>query len=337
MPNCSTPSSPSAWCAVRKRRTCACASSAGWKRACRPSIASCSAASTKAPGRRRPAAIPGSAVPMRRDLGLDPPERRIGLAAHDFAQGAGRARSDPRARRQGRRQRRPSPRVSCSASPRSPARRAGKRCWRAATSISSYARALDHPRASEIRRSPGADAESRGAAVAPVGHRDRGLAARSLHHLRQIHSCACCRSMRSTRRPARATAAPSFTAPSATTPKCSPPKPPADPLRELLALGEKHFATLADYPEARAFWWPRFVRIAQWFAQWDGARRAGLASAACGNPRRIEIPGRQTRVHALGHRRPHRARATTAATPSSTTRPAPPAPRSRCAPGWRRN
>ncbi len=27
--------------------------------------------------------------PMRRDLGLDPPERRIGLAAHDFAQGLG--------------------------------------------------------------------------------------------------------------------------------------------------------------------------------------------------------------------------------------------------------
>src|SRR6185437_9041890 len=27
--------------------------------------------------------------PMRRDLGLDPPERRIGLAAHDFAQALG--------------------------------------------------------------------------------------------------------------------------------------------------------------------------------------------------------------------------------------------------------
>ena len=26
---------------------------------------------------------------MRRDLGLDPPERRIGLSAHDFAQALG--------------------------------------------------------------------------------------------------------------------------------------------------------------------------------------------------------------------------------------------------------
>ncbi len=44
----------------------------------------------------------------------------------------------------------------------------------------------------------------------------------------------------------------------------------------MLTLGEKHFATLEDFPEARAFWWPRFVRIAQWFAQWDGERRTGI-------------------------------------------------------------
>ena len=47
-------------------------------------------------------------------------------------------------------------------------------------------------------------------------------------------------------------------------------------MKELLALGEKHFAALADYPEARAFWWPRFLRIAQWFASWDGERRADV-------------------------------------------------------------
>jgi ATP-dependent helicase/nuclease subunit B len=31
---------------------------------------------------------------------------------------------------------------------------------------------------------------------------------------------------------------------------------------------------LQDYPEARAFWWPRFLRIARWFVAWDAARRA---------------------------------------------------------------
>ena len=53
---------------------------------------------------------------------------------------------------------------------------------------------------------------------------------------------------------------------------------PADPLKELTRLGEKRFKPLADYPEARAFWWPRFERIARWFAQWDHERREGLAA-----------------------------------------------------------
>jgi ATP-dependent helicase/nuclease subunit B len=53
---------------------------------------------------------------------------------------------------------------------------------------------------------------------------------------------------------------------------------PADPQRQLLALGEKRFAPLSDFPEAKAFWWPRFLRIAQWFAQWDRARRDGVAT-----------------------------------------------------------
>ena len=48
---------------------------------------------------------------------------------------------------------------------------------------------------------------------------------------------------------------------------------PPDPAAELIAIGAKHFAALEDYPEARAFWWPRFQRIARWFAAWDGERR----------------------------------------------------------------
>jgi ATP-dependent helicase/nuclease subunit B len=53
---------------------------------------------------------------------------------------------------------------------------------------------------------------------------------------------------------------------------------PADPLRELIALGEPHFAALEDFPEARAFWRPRFIRIAHWFARWDAARRGAIAA-----------------------------------------------------------
>ena len=39
-------------------------------------------------------------------------------------------------------------------------------------------------------------------------------------------------------------------------------------------MGKKHFAGLEEFPEARAFWWPRFVRIASWFVEQERERRA---------------------------------------------------------------
>ncbi len=53
---------------------------------------------------------------------------------------------------------------------------------------------------------------------------------------------------------------------------------PAEPERELVALGEQAFGPLGDFPEAKAFWWPRFKRIAHWFAGWERARRPKLAA-----------------------------------------------------------
>jgi ATP-dependent helicase/nuclease subunit B len=50
---------------------------------------------------------------------------------------------------------------------------------------------------------------------------------------------------------------------------------PADVAHELAALGKKHFAPLEDYEEARAFWWTRFLRIADWFGRWERERRTG--------------------------------------------------------------
>jgi ATP-dependent helicase/nuclease subunit B len=55
---------------------------------------------------------------------------------------------------------------------------------------------------------------------------------------------------------------------------------PPDPEQELIALGEKHFATLDDFPEVCAFWWPRFKRIAHWFADWERQRRQNIAAIA---------------------------------------------------------
>jgi ATP-dependent helicase/nuclease subunit B len=53
---------------------------------------------------------------------------------------------------------------------------------------------------------------------------------------------------------------------------------PNDPAGALLEIGNRHFATLEDYPEARALWWPRFRRIADWFAAWEILRRGRIGA-----------------------------------------------------------
>jgi len=65
---------------------------------------------------------------------------------------------------------------------------------------------------------------------------------------------------------------------------------PPDPARELIELGRPHFAALEDFPEARAFWWPRFLRIARWFADWERQRRPAIAAIAAEIRGSIEIP-----------------------------------------------
>jgi ATP-dependent helicase/nuclease subunit B len=44
----------------------------------------------------------------------------------------------------------------------------------------------------------------------------------------------------------------------------------------LRAMGATRFAPLMDRPEARALWWPRFLRIANWYTGWEQSRREGL-------------------------------------------------------------
>ncbi|MFQ5783195.1 MAG: double-strand break repair protein AddB [Alphaproteobacteria bacterium] len=52
---------------------------------------------------------------------------------------------------------------------------------------------------------------------------------------------------------------------------------PDDALDRLLACGETAFGGALDRPGVRAFWWPRFVRIARWFVETERQRRDGLA------------------------------------------------------------
>lgn len=51
---------------------------------------------------------------------------------------------------------------------------------------------------------------------------------------------------------------------------------PDTALDALLAIGAKKFGPMLDRPGVRAFWWPRFRRIAEWFVDHERARRTGL-------------------------------------------------------------
>ena len=209
--------------------------------------------------------------PMRRDLGLDPPERMIGLAAHDFAQGLGApdvilARAAKVAG---------SPTVTSRFVQRIAAL-AGERWDEVLARGNRYldlARALDFPAQIKpaVRPAPKPRVEARPSRLSVTAIEDwlrdpYTIYARYILRLQPLDAVDTPPGARD-----RGTvihgAIGDYT-------RLFADKPPADPMQELRALGEKHFAALADYPEARAFWWPRFLRIAQWFAQWDRARRA---------------------------------------------------------------
>jgi len=53
---------------------------------------------------------------------------------------------------------------------------------------------------------------------------------------------------------------------------------PADAVARLLDIGRHAFGAALDRPGVRAFWWPRFERIARWFVAGEAARRAQIAA-----------------------------------------------------------
>ena len=53
-----------------------------------------------------------------------------------------------------------------------------------------------------------------------------------------------------------------------------------DAFDRLLDAGRRAFGNMLDRPGIRAFWWPRFERIARWFIDVERERRAGLRATA---------------------------------------------------------
>jgi ATP-dependent helicase/nuclease subunit B len=65
---------------------------------------------------------------------------------------------------------------------------------------------------------------------------------------------------------------------------------PDDTAGALRSIGQKYFAPLMERPEARALWWPRFQRIARWFSDWEIARRGQVIEIEAEIEGKIQIP-----------------------------------------------
>lgn len=56
---------------------------------------------------------------------------------------------------------------------------------------------------------------------------------------------------------------------------------PGDALGRLLAIGRSEFDEAAVRPAVRALWWPRFTRVAEWFVATQSGRTARVAATEC--------------------------------------------------------
>jgi ATP-dependent helicase/nuclease subunit B len=215
--------------------------------------------------------------PMRLKLGLDLPERRIGLSAHDFAQLLG-ARDVILSHA-----------AKIAGTPTVPSRFiqrlaavAGER-WKHARERGddylAWARELDRPETITPAPQP--------APKPPRAARPTGLSVTEIEHwLRDPYTIYAKHILRLIpldpigAEPGAAERGTFVHAAIGEFTQRFAKKLPDDPARELIELGRPHFAALNDFPEARAFWWPRFERIARWFARWEMARRSGISAIA---------------------------------------------------------
>jgi ATP-dependent helicase/nuclease subunit B len=216
--------------------------------------------------------------PMRAALGLSQPERRIGLSAHDFASALGAERVLlTRAEREGGAPTVPSRWLArldalfgyepgSSATPPEYIQR-GRRSYLA------WAEAIDNPQiyAPWLRPQPRPPIEARPTRLSVSSieqwRRDPyGLYARRILGLEALDPLEA-ELGAADRGQALHDALDEFLSahPSGLL--------PADAIVEFEALGERHLAGLLTAPAERAFWWPRFRRLARWLVATENERR----------------------------------------------------------------
>ena len=235
-----------------------------------------------------PRSDPWLSRPMRHELGLDLPERRIGLSAHDFAQllGADDVILSHAAKVGG------APAVASRFLHRLEAV-AGEARWKAAKLAGEkYVRL-----AGELDRPEKVEPSPQPAPTPPRSVRPLKLSVTAIEDwLRDPYTIYAKYILRlnpldpvdmplsaADRGSAIHDALGEFTQTFATA-------LPDDPTRALRGIGEKYFAPLMERPEARALWWPRFQRIAAWFADWEVARRGNVAAIDAEIRGEIAIP-----------------------------------------------
>ncbi|MDP3689587.1 double-strand break repair protein AddB [Bradyrhizobium sp.] len=247
-----------------------------------------------------PRVDPWLSRPMRHELGLDLPERRIGLSAHDFAQllGADDVILSHAAKVGG------APAVASRFLHRLEAV-AGKERWDAAIAAGAryvgFADRLDSPDNVEPIKQP--------APTPPRAVRPLKLSVTAIEDwLRDPYTIYAKYILKlapldpvdmplsaADRGSAIHDALGEFTQTFATA-------LPDDPARALRDIGERHFAPLMERPEARALWWPRFNRIAGWFANWEILRRGDVSAIEAEIRGEIPIPLDHARIFYLSAR-----------------------------------
>jgi ATP-dependent helicase/nuclease subunit B len=223
-----------------------------------------------------PKTDPWLSRPMRRKLGLDLPERRIGLSAHDFAQalGAKEVVLSYSSKREG------APTVLSRFVQRLAAV-AGSTRWQQAQDRGAHylawGRSLDDPASPakpcpRPQPKPPREVRPTSLSVTEIEHWLRDpytIYAKHILKLRALDAIDTAPGA-SDRGTFIHDAIGKFSQKFATS-------LPDDPLKELLACGREAFAAVEAYPDARAFWWPRFERIARWFVDWEVGRHSSAS------------------------------------------------------------
>ena len=217
---------------------------------------------------------PWMSRPMRAAFGLPPHERRIGQAAHDFAQAfAAPELFLTRATR-------------LAGSPTVPSR------WllrlenavpgrpldlrRGAARPLAWRRALDGPAATVVLRAP--------APTPPLAARPRQLSVTQIEVLIRDPYAVYARHVLGLRALEAIDADPGAAEQGTFVHhaldaflRAFPDEIPVDARAQLLDMGRRALGPLSHRPGVRAFWWPRFERVADWFLARERERRAGIA------------------------------------------------------------